>query len=78
MVILIYNSQTDIYNAEDILIDNDIYVELIATPKEVNYDCGTSLSLSYINLDCALTVLQENYLIPIEIYKKVGRKYILL
>ncbi|MDR2302290.1 MAG: DUF3343 domain-containing protein [Deltaproteobacteria bacterium] len=71
-IILIFPSNTDILNAEDLLEEKGLPFILVPVPKEVNPNCGLAISLAENDHDLILPVLEAAGLRPSAAYRRQG------
>ena len=71
-IILIFASNTDILNAEDLLEERGLPFSLVPVPKEVNPNCGLAISLAENDHDLILPPLEAAGLRPSAAYRREG------
>ncbi|MDR2366747.1 MAG: DUF3343 domain-containing protein [Deltaproteobacteria bacterium] len=71
-IILIFASNTEILNAEDLLEEKGLPFILVPVPKEVNPNCGLAISLAENDHDLILPVLEAAGLRPSSAYRRHG------
>jgi hypothetical protein len=74
-IILIFASNTDILNAEDLLEEKGLPFILVPVPKEVNPNCGLALSVLESDRDLILPVLEAAGLRPSSAYRRFGDEF---
>lgn len=69
-IILVFASNTQVLNAEDLLDDLDLPFELIPVPKEVNPNCGLAISFHEEDSPPIMAALQKAGLTPETVYRR--------
>jgi len=71
-IILIFASNTEVLNVEDLLEDNDLDFELVPVPKEVNPNCGLAISFKSRAETAVMAALAEAGFKPRAAYLRRG------
>ncbi|MFP4457838.1 MAG: DUF3343 domain-containing protein [Clostridia bacterium] len=77
MIIIAFSSTHDALEVEEALIDNNIKLRTIPTPREITAGCGISLKLDEEFLQCVKQILIEHDIINRQIFYETieeGRK----
>ena len=74
-IILIFSSNTDILNAEDLLEEKNLPFTLVPVPKEVNPNCGFALSVLDGDRELILPVLEAAGFRPSAAYRRFGDEF---
>jgi hypothetical protein len=74
-IILIFASNTQILNAEDLLEEKGLPFTLVPVPKEVNPNCGLAISIIEDDHDLILPVLEAHALRPASAYRRLGNDF---
>ena len=71
-IILIFASNTEVLNVEDLLEENDFVFELVPVPKEVNPNCGLAISFESRLEAAVMAALAEAGFTPRASYLRRG------
>lgn len=71
-IILVFASNTEVLNAEDLLEEAELPFELVPVPKEVNPNCGLAISLQKADEGLILAELKKTRCWPQAAYLRDG------
>ena len=71
-IILVFASNTEVLNVEDLLEEMDLPFELVPVPKEVNPNCGLAISFLKENRESIFEALAEGGFKPQASYLRRG------
>lgn len=74
-IILVFASNTEVLNVEDLLEERDLPFELIPVPKEVNPNCGLAIAFAEDDSDDILAALEEEGFSPQAAYLRRGDEF---
>ena len=74
-VILVFASNTEVLNVEDILEEEDLPFELVPVPKEVNPNCGLAISFSGEDMSDIMAALNDGGFVPQAAYIRQGNNF---
>ena len=77
-IILIFASNTEVLNVEDLLEEKDFAFKLVPVPKEVNPNCGLAISFNGRIQAAILDALKEAGFTPQAAYLRRGDDFQLL
>jgi len=72
--LLLYSTIHDVMRAEKLLIEGQLWRDLIPTPRQLSSDCGMALELRAADLAAALAVLAGNNLPP-RVFRERGGSF---
>ncbi|MDR1545765.1 MAG: DUF3343 domain-containing protein [Deltaproteobacteria bacterium] len=71
-IILVFDTNTRILNAEELLEDRGLPFELVPVPKEVNPNCGLAISFKQPAQAMIMPALAAANLLPSAAYRRQG------
>lgn len=74
-IFIIFASNTEVLNAEDLLEERDIIFELVPVPKEVNPNCGLAISFKKQAESGVMAALEEAGFKPLASYLRLDEGF---